>query len=152
MENLKCINCSGNITRPKAKKFCSHTCYERYTSKVKYYKNHEKTKACAKSKNEKRNEIGYYAAYREKQLTFVEENGITGKILDTYGITFLKENPLVLETLKLIELAKRSKILNQSAEDKSEYKKSYYQKNKEKIKERSKQYRLNKKLNKKETI
>lgn len=148
---MKCIFCGEEITRPKAKKFCSHTCYERYNSRVKYYNNLDSYREKSLEKNIKRKENGYYSDYNITNTKFAEEFGISKSQLHEYGKKFLLENPEVVEVLRVINSNKDNVKSIQKEETKENaiaYKKDYYIKNADRIKAQEKIRRDKRKLNK----
>jgi hypothetical protein len=148
MEKL-CKHCNEPIVKKAGERirrfYCSHTCYERYNTRVKYYKNIEKTKLRSKERNALESTKKRYKQTIAKHKEWIKENGLTITQYQEYGYTFLFENPQVVETLLLVN---QINDINQSEQEVKEYKKSYYQKNKERIKEASRIRRLK---NKKET-
>jgi hypothetical protein len=148
MENL-CRHCQKPIIKRAGERirrfYCSHTCYERYSTRVKYYKNIEKTKARTKAKNNLESTKKRYKETIAKHKEWIKEKGLTITQYQEYGYTFLYTNPQVVETLLLVN---QINDINQSEQEVKDYKKSYYQKNKERIKEASRNRRLK---NKKET-
>ena len=145
---MKCIFCGEEITRPKAKKYCSKTCWERHTSRIKYYKNIDKQREKSLDYNTKRKATGYYTKYNETIDKLAEELGLTKSQLREYGKTFLLENPEVIEVLRLINSNKdvvKTIQKEETRERERVYKKEYYIKNAELLKQRAKDYREKKK-------
>lgn len=145
-----CRNCDKEIVKVPGERmrrfYCSHTCYERWSSKVKYHKNIEKRRYNARCRNHKPETKERYKNTINKHKKWCKEQGLTITQYVEYGYRFLNENPQVVEALKLIN---KINSVKSTAEEKKEYDRLWYQKNKEMVKERSRQWRLkNKNKNK----
>lgn len=138
-----CRHCDKEIVKVQGERmrrfYCSHTCYERWSSRLKYHKDIEKSKDKAKSRNQKPENKERYRLTINSHKKWCKEQGLTITQYAEYGYTFLKENPEVVEVLKLIN---EINSVKRTAEEKKEYDRQWYQKNKELVKERSRQYRL----------
>lgn len=145
-----CRHCDKEIVKVQGERmrkfYCSHTCYERWNSRVKYHKDIEKHRERARLRNHTPETKERYRATINSHKKWCKEQGLTVTQYVEYGYTFLKENPEVVEALKLIN---EINSVKRTAEEKKEYDRVWYQKNKEVVKERSRQWRLkNKNKNK----
>lgn len=143
-----CRNCEKEIVKIEGQRmrrfYCSHTCYERYNSRMKYHKNPEKSKQRAKLMNSKAETKERYASTIKSHKKWCKSQGLTVTQYHEYGYTFLKNNPDVVEVLRILNEINSNKT---TKEEIREYKRLYYQKNKEIFKERARQRRLAKKNN-----
>lgn len=142
-----CRHCKGEIVKVEGQKarrfYCSHICYERFTSRVKYYRHHEDQKEKSRERSKDPKQIERVSKFENEYKSWAYENGLSIRQLRDYGIVFLRENPEVVETLRIMNNICHTKM---SQEEKLEYKKQYYQKNRDKFLERSKKSREKKKL------
>ena len=138
-----CRNCEKEIVKIEGEKmrrfYCSHTCYGRYTSKIKYHKDPEKSKQKSKLRNSKPETKERYISTINSHKKWCKAQGLTITQYVEYGYIFLKNNPDVVEVLRLLNEINSNKTTD---EEIREYKRLYYQKNKELYKERARQRRL----------
>lgn len=143
-----CRHCNEEIVKVEGQRmrrfYCSHTCYERYNTRKKYYKDLDKSRQKAKERNAKPETKLRYRETIKDHKRWCKEMGLTITQYTEYGYTFLKENPEVVETLRLIN---EINSVKQTTEERKEYQKKYYQKNREVYLERSRVRRLEKKNN-----
>ena len=141
-----CRNCEKEIVKIEGERmrrfYCSHTCYDRWNTKMKYYKDLEKSRQRAKLRNSKPETKERYISTINSHKKWCKSQGLTITQYHEYGYTFLKNNPDVVEVLRLLNEINSNKT---TREEIREYKRLYYQKNKEAFKERERQRRLTKK-------
>jgi hypothetical protein len=138
-----CRNCEKEIVKVEGERmrrfYCSFTCYDRWTSKVKYSKNIEKSRQKSKDRSSKPETKERYILTINSHKKWCKAQGLTITQYREYGFTFLKDNPDVVEVLKLLNEINSNK---RTEDEIKEYNSTYYQKNKEVIKEQSRQRRL----------
>ena len=137
-----CRNCQTEIVKVEAQKtrrfYCSHTCYERFTSRVKYYRHHEKQLERSKERN---NNFIHKEKLKECDKInriWLKENGLSFADSRAYGITFLKSNPEIVEILRISKEIKKTKM---SDKERRENKRQYYLENRDKFLQKAKEYR-----------
>lgn len=137
-----CRHCDGEIVKEEGKRsrkfYCSHTCYERYNTRVKYYRDHEKTKERSRKNNAKQSTKDRYKRTIDSHKKWCKDNGLTITQYHEYGYTFLKNNPIVVELLVTSNKINHSRMTD---DERKEYSRSWYQKNREKVLEKERRYR-----------
>lgn len=138
----KCRCCDNEIIKVegvRARRFyCSFICYQRYSTKVKYYKNLEKSRERAKKRNSLPHTKERYKLTIDNHIAWCKSKGLTIIQYKDFGYKFLYNNPEVVETLVLGNSIKNTKL---SIDEKILYKKEYYIKNREILLEKASNYR-----------
>lgn len=128
LKNMKtCPICGGEVTKPMIK-YCSVTC----RNKRDYLTKKENDIDGLRERNRKSHLKEVYKENEKKRmkghLEWVLSQGLKHSQLRLYGITFLKENPEVVETLKLMNTK-----IKQNKEEVDANKKKWAQRNKDKV-------------------